>query len=66
MMDQDGRVYYTAQFRSPKDPPDYCKKDSALRSAQLYPLAGPQSDQPWHILLGATDHGRFSREPQHL
>src|SRR6202011_228164 len=32
MMDQDGRVYYTAQFRSPKDPPDYCKKDSALRS----------------------------------
>ncbi len=40
MMDQDGRVYFTAQTRSPKDPPDYCKKDSALRSAQLYPLAG--------------------------
>jgi hypothetical protein len=40
MMDQDGRVYFTAQQRSPKDPPDYCKKDSALRSAQLYPLAG--------------------------
>jgi hypothetical protein len=40
MMDQDGRVYYTAQQRSPKDPPDYCKKDSPLRSAQLYPLAG--------------------------
>jgi hypothetical protein len=33
MMDQDGRVYFTAQTRSPKDPPDYCKKDSALRSA---------------------------------
>ncbi len=40
MMDQDGRVYYTAQQRSPKDPPDYCKKDLPLRSAQLYPLAG--------------------------
>jgi hypothetical protein len=38
MMDQDGRVYFTAQQRSPKHPPDYCKKDSPLRSAQLYPL----------------------------
>ena len=40
MMDQDGRVYFTAQQRSPKDPPDYCKRESPLRSAQLYPLAG--------------------------
>jgi hypothetical protein len=40
MMDQDGRVYFTAQQRSPKDPPDYCKRSSPLRSAQLYPLAG--------------------------
>ncbi len=40
MMDQDGRVYFTAQTRSPKDPPEYCKRDSPLRSAQLYPLAG--------------------------
>ena len=39
MMDQDGRVYWTAQQRSPKDPPDYCKRTSSLRSAQLYPLA---------------------------
>ena len=37
-MDQDGRVYFTAQKRSPKDPPDYCKQGSSLRSAQLYPL----------------------------
>jgi hypothetical protein len=43
LMDQDGRVYFTAQTRSPKDPPDYCKKDSSLRSAQLYPLAGTPS-----------------------
>jgi hypothetical protein len=38
MMDQDGRVCYTAQSRSPKHPPAYCRKDSPLRSAQLYPL----------------------------
>jgi hypothetical protein len=38
MMDQDGRVYWTAQVRSPKNPPDYCKRGSPLRSAQLYPL----------------------------
>ena len=40
-MDQDGRVYYAAQNRSPKDVPDYCKKGSLLRSAQLYPLDVP-------------------------
>jgi hypothetical protein len=40
MMDQDGRVYFTAQFRSPLNPPDFCKKGSSHRSAQLYPL-GP-------------------------
>jgi hypothetical protein len=38
MMDQEARVYFTAQQRSPKHPPDYCKKNSPLRSAQLYPL----------------------------
>jgi hypothetical protein len=43
MMDQDGRVYFTAQIRSPKEPPAYCKKESSLRSAQLYPLGAPQT-----------------------
>jgi hypothetical protein len=38
MMDQDGRVWYTAQSRAPNDIPAYCKKGSPLRSAQLYPL----------------------------
>jgi hypothetical protein len=38
VMDQGGRVYFTAQSRSPKNPPPYCGKDSPLRSAQLYPL----------------------------
>jgi hypothetical protein len=42
VMDQDGRVYWAAQNRSPKDIPDYCKKGSPLRSAQLYPLDVPQ------------------------
>jgi hypothetical protein len=41
-MDQDGRVYWAAQNRSPKDIPAYCKKGSSLRSAQLYPLDVPQ------------------------
>jgi hypothetical protein len=38
VIDEEGRIYFTAQTRSPKDPPVYCGKDSALRSAQLYPL----------------------------
>jgi hypothetical protein len=41
-MDQDGRVYWAAQNRSPKDIPDYCKKGSPLHAAQLYPLDVPQ------------------------
>src|ERR1700739_1211443 len=42
VMDQDGRVYWAAQNRSPKDIPAYCKKGSPLRSAELYPLDVPQ------------------------
>ena len=38
VMDQDGRVYWAAQNRAPNDIPDYCKKGSSLRSAQIYPL----------------------------
>jgi hypothetical protein len=41
VMDQDGRVYWAAQNRSPKEVPDYCKKGSSLISAQLYPLDVP-------------------------
>src|SRR5499425_3035730 len=40
-MDQDGRVYWAAQNRSPGDIPAYCKKGSPLRSAELYPLDVP-------------------------
>jgi hypothetical protein len=40
MMDQDGRVYYTAQSRSPKNPPAYCAASSGHPSAKVYPLTG--------------------------
>ena len=40
MMDQDGRVYYTAQIRSPKNPPAYCAAASGHPSAKVYPLTG--------------------------
>src|SRR5580765_4559686 len=40
MMDQDGRVYYTAQIRSPKNPPAYCAAASGHPSAKGYPLTG--------------------------
>lgn len=37
-MDQEGRIYFTAQVRPPTEVPAYCGKDSPLRSAQVYPL----------------------------
>src|SRR5207244_913162 len=39
MMDQDGRVYWTAQIRSPRNPPAYCAAASGHPSARSYPLA---------------------------
>src|SRR5262245_1780386 len=38
MMDHEGRVYYTAQSRSPKHPPAYCAAASGHPSAKVYPL----------------------------
>jgi hypothetical protein len=38
MMDQDGRVYFTAQVRSPRNPPAYCAAASGHPSAKVYPL----------------------------
>src|SRR5216683_1277906 len=43
MMDQDGRVYYTAQIRSPQHPPAYCSAESGLPSAKVYPLVATRS-----------------------
>ena len=50
MMDQDGRVYWTAQSRSPKNPPAYCKAESGHPSAKVYPLA--------HIREGFVQNSR--------
>lgn len=36
MLDQDGRVWYTARIRAP-DNPDFCKEGSDHPSAQLFP-----------------------------
>src|SRR5712692_3993514 len=38
MMDHEGRVYYTAQSRSPKNPPAYCAAASGHPSAKILPL----------------------------
>lgn len=38
MMDQEGRVYFTAQSRSPLSIPSYCYKDSGHPSAKAFPL----------------------------
>jgi hypothetical protein len=38
MLDQDGRVYFTAQMRSPLKIPAYCYKDSGHPSAKAFPL----------------------------
>ncbi len=37
MLDQDGRVWYTARVRPPGNP-DYCREGSDLTSAQLTPM----------------------------
>jgi hypothetical protein len=37
MFDEQGRVWFTARIRPPNNNPDYCKKGSALASAQLSP-----------------------------
>ncbi len=37
-MDAEGRIYFAAQTCSPKNVPDYCGRNSPIRSAQLYPL----------------------------
>jgi hypothetical protein len=43
MMDQDGRVYYTAQIRSPQHPPAHCTAASGHPSAKVYPLVGTRT-----------------------
>src|SRR5437773_178254 len=45
-----GRVYWTAQSRSPKNPPAYCRAESGHPSAKVYPLA--------HIREGFVQNSR--------
>ena len=39
MIDQDGRVWYTARVRPPSDQPDFCLEGSDHPSAQVFPAA---------------------------
>jgi hypothetical protein len=39
MLDEEGRVWYTAVVRAPENAPDYCKAESGHASATLFPLA---------------------------
>jgi len=36
-MDQDGRVWWMSQIRSPQNPPAYCSKGAGNASADYYP-----------------------------
>ncbi len=38
MLDEEGRVWYTAVVRSPDNAPDYCRTESGHPSAKLFPL----------------------------
>ena len=49
MMDQDGRVYYTAQIRSPQHPPAYCSAESGHPSAK-----GPARGNPLRVRAELT------------
>ncbi|NNC65267.1 MAG: carboxypeptidase regulatory-like domain-containing protein, partial [Gammaproteobacteria bacterium] len=39
MIDQDGRVWYTARVRPPSEQPDFCLEGSDHPSAQVYPAS---------------------------
>ncbi len=72
MMDQKGRVWFTAASRSPSNP-DYCKAGSSLSSAQRFPIAtsarqlGFYDPKTQHITLIDTcftaQHLQFTSDP---
>ena len=51
-MDQDGRVWWTAQSRSPTHPPAYCSKGNGNPSADYFPQdqkeVGPSNQPPYN------------------
>ena len=71
MLDQDGRVWYTARIRA-RDNPDFCKEGSDHPSAQLYPTerAGrqlsvydPQTEEYTFVdTCFSTHHLQFSED----
>jgi hypothetical protein len=54
MMDQDGRVWYTARIRAPGNP-DYCREGSDLKAAQLTPMNGAGR----HLSVYEPDTGEY-------
>ncbi|MGH8637733.1 MAG: hypothetical protein ACREUZ_11430, partial [Burkholderiales bacterium] len=55
MMDERGRVWFTARIR-PFDNPDFCKKGSNHPSARVFPLARATR----HLSMYNADSGRFT------
>ena len=55
MMDERGRVWFTARIR-PFDNPDYCKKGSEHPSARVFPLARSTR----HLSMYDANSGRFT------
>ena len=52
MLDQDGRVWYTARIRAPNNP-DFCKQDSDHPSARVFPLQ--RSSRQLAVLIPDTE-----------
>jgi hypothetical protein len=72
MLDQDGRVWYTARIRAPENP-DFCQAGSSHPSAQLYPtpearrqLSFYEPDTGEYTFVDTcfdTHHLHFSEDP---
>ncbi len=72
MLDQDGRVWYTARIRD-RDNPDFCKEGSSHASAQLFPTATARRQLSFYIpetkeytfvdTCYDTHHLQFSEDP---
>ena len=55
MLDQDGRVWYTARVRGPTNP-DFCREESDHPSAQLFPTARANR----HLALYDQETGEYT------
>ena len=57
MLDEEGRVWYTAVVRAPDNAPDYCKAESDHPSAKLFPL--PRSGRQLSVYDPKTEKYTF-------